>query len=377
MMSRSRGRPGKQIVLSDDDRKTLEGLVRAKKTELRLVLRARIILMAADDLSSKKIAKKLKISQQTVCQWRSRFAQAGIDDALNDKPRPGAPRRISEADRLELVALACKPLNDNKGRVTPTLKEIQKRAVVQGIKISESHLHYVLQSGDVHPHRVQQWLHSTDPQFREKVNKICELYKAAPADSVVLSIDEKSGMQAIERKYSGKPAKPGQLYREEYEYKRHGTLCLIGAYNVHTGEIIAECRKRRTQKDILEFMETVATAYPKQQVHVVWDNLNTHVSDKVWGAFNEKHGHRFHFHFTPKHASWVNQIELLFGIIGRRVLRNASHTSIEHLRECTQRFIKERNATPKPFKWTFRGFCLQTGELKRDKSKKKQKQPEV
>jgi transposase len=130
---------------------------------------------------------------------------------------------------------------------------------------------------------------------------------------------------------------------------------------VHTGQVLAECRERRTQDDLVAFMDRVAIAYPDKQVHVVWDNLNTHRAQAVWHAFNVRHGKRFHFHFTPLHASWVNQIELWFARYTRRVLRHASHTSTEHLRERTEQFIREHNQVARPFKWSFRGYPLQSG----------------
>ncbi|WP_293034565.1 IS630 family transposase [Paraburkholderia sp.] len=142
---------------------------------------------------------------------------------------------------------------------------------------------------------------------------------------------------------------------------RHGTQALIAALDVHTGQVLAECRDRRTQDDLVSFMERVAAAYPDKQVHVVWDNLNTHRAQAVWQAFNARHDKRFRFYFTPLHASWVNQIELWFARYTRRVLRHASHTSTAHLRERTGRFVSEHNQAARPFKWSFRGYPLQSG----------------
>jgi transposase len=358
-----RGRPAQKVTFSTKDKTALKVIINAKKTEQRIVLRANIAMMASDGYTTEEIAKALGISKQTVSLWRGRFAIYGIK-GLNDKNRPGRPRTIDDATRLEIVALACEPLNGQEGRVTPTLNELTDRAVQRGYvkSLSRSHLHRILQAGDIHPNRVQKWLHSPDPEFRSKVNVICELYKTAPKNSVVLSIDEKSGIQAIERKNLGRPPRKGQLYKEEFEYTRHGTQCLIAALDVHTGKLFGQCRDRRTQTDLLEFMKDVAKAYPDQEIYVIWDNLNTHRNREVWDNFNVEQNHRFHFHFTPVHASWVNQIELLFGIYSRRVLRHASHKSTKHLQERTEAFIKERNQLAKPFKWTFNGFHLQTGE---------------
>lgn len=359
-----RGRPAHLVQLSDQDRDSLEAIVRQRTSPQREVMRARIALMANQGKSTETIAIKLGVSMQTVSKWRRQAAFKG-QDGLQEAPRPGRPRRISGQARLELVALACDPAEEN-GRTTPTLDELLERSKERGVVecISRSHLHRILQDADLRPHRVRMWLHSPDPAFREKVNEICNLYHRAPKGSVVLSIDEKTGMQATERKHLDRPPQPGRIRRQEFEYVRHGTQALIAALDVHSGRTLAACGDTRTQADLLTFMEQVAKAYPDIPVHVIWDNLNTHRAS-VWTSFNEKHGGRFHFHFTPLHASWVNQVELLFGIFSKRVLRNASHTSKGHLKDRTLGWFALRNETPLPFAWSFKGYHLKTGEPKR------------
>ena len=358
----SRGRQAQTIKLSREERKSLELLTRRGTAEQRQVMRAQIALMAHRGETSTAIAQALGVSVQTVSHWRSRLAQRGVE-GLEEIARSGRPRSIGETQRLELLALACEPA-ELEGRATPTLDELVDRAVERGVvkQISRSHLQRILQSGDLRPHRVRQWLHSPDPQFRQKANEICALYRQAPKGSVVLSVDEKTGIQAIERKHADRAPQSGRARRREFEYIRHGTQALIAAMDVHSGRVIGSCTDRRTQDDLVAFMEQVAQAYPKGPVHIVWDNLNTHRAQAVWDDFNARHHQRFVFHFTPLHASWVNQIELLFGIYSRRVLRHASHSSIEHLRQRTEAFMAQRNQAPKPFKWTFAGFELQTGE---------------
>jgi transposase len=360
-----RGRQAKAVKLSKKEREALEGLVRRGTTAQRDVVRAKIALMAHDGETTAAIAAALGMSLPTVSMWRARAAHQGVA-GLREVQRPGRPRRIGDAQRLQLLALACEPAEE-QGRTTPTLDELCERAVARGVvkHISRSHLQRILQAGDVRPHRVRQWLHSPDPQFREKVNAICELYRRAPKGSVVLSIDEKTGIQAIERKHADRAPQSGRARRREFEYIRHGTQALTAALDVHSGRVLGRCTDRRTQDELVAFMEEVARTYPKGPVHVVWDNLNTHRAQAVWDDFNARHGGRFVFRFTPLHASWVNQIELLFGIYSRRVLRHASHTSTAHLRQRTEAFIAQRNDSPKPFKWTFAGFELQTGEPKR------------
>ena len=356
------GRCAQQVILSPTDRETLEAILRRPTAPQRAVLRARIGLLAADGMATTAIATTLGISVATVCLWRGRLAREGVA-GLKGEARPGRPRRVQHATRMELLALACAPAEED-GRTTPTLDELLARAISEEIvdKLSRSHLHRILQAGDIRPHRVRLWLHSTDPAFRDKVNAICDLYHHPPQGAVVLSIDEKTGIQAIERKHLDRPPQSGRLRRREFEYVRHGTQALIAALDVHTGRVTATCRDRRTQADLLAFMETVAETYPDRAVHVIWDNLNTHTAKAVWDEFNARHEQRFHFHFTPLHASWVNQVELLFGIYSRRVLRNASHTSTVHLCERTEAFLAQRNAAPKPFRWTFEGYPLQAGD---------------
>ncbi len=344
----SRGRPAHYVCLPQKERAELEALVRQRTGSQRDVLRAQIALMANQGTDTQDIATALGVSQQTVSKWRRQAALKGKDGLL-EAARPGRPRRISDHARLELVALACEGAAEKaKGRSTPTLDELRELAKERGIvdSLSRSHLHGILQEADLHPHRVAIWLHSPDPAFREKVNVICNLYRKAPEGSVVLSIDEKTGMQAISRKHLDRPPRPGVLRRQEFEYVRHGTQSLIAALDVHSGKTVAACGP-----------------------NIVWDNLNTHRA-AVWEEFNEKHGGRFQFHYTPIHASWVNQIELLFGIFSRRVLRNASHTSTDHLKARTLTWFAERNEAPKPFKWSFKGYHLQTGEPKKTQGRK-------
>jgi transposase len=327
------------------------------------VLRARITLLAADGMSSEGIAALLGISVPTVCKWRKRAAAEG-PVTLADAPRSGRPRRIPEAARLELVALACEPLHEAEGRTTPTVDEIRERALARGVveAVSRSHLHRLLQACDVRPHRVRMWLHSPDPCFREKVTEICELYRNPPAGAVVVSIDEKTGIQALERPGSEGRVRPGRVRRREFEYVRHGTQALIAALHVHSGRVLATCGDRRCGDDLERFMETVATEFPDVPVHVVWDNLNIHRPGERWQRFNERHGGRFHFHFTPIHASWVNQIELWFGILGRRCLRNATFTSTTALAAALMQFVCSWNDhDARPFRWTFAGYPLQVG----------------
>lgn len=227
-----RGRQAQVVKLSKKARKGLEALVRRATAPQREVVRAKIAPMADEGQTTAAIAASLAMSQPSVSKWRGRVAHQGVA-GLREVQRP---RRIGDAQRRQRLALACEPAED-QGRATPTLDELRARAVERGAvpHISRSHLQRILHAGDVRPHRVRQWLHSPDPQFRDKVNVICELYRQAPEGSVVLSIDEKTGIQAIERKHADRAPQPGRARRREFEYIRHGTQALTVMLDVHSG----------------------------------------------------------------------------------------------------------------------------------------------
>jgi transposase len=217
----------------------------------------------------------------------------------------------------------------------------------------------ILSAKELRPHRVKMWLHSPAPQFREKVTDICDLYREPPPGAVVLCVDEKTGMQALGRKHPVRGPEAGRDRRMDYEYVRNGTRKLLAAFDPHSGELYAEAREGRTAEDILQFMEEIAAIYPDKEVHIVWDNLNIHHDgpDKRWTEFNARHGGRFHFHYTPVHASWVNQVELFFGIMQKWVLRHGVFDSLEALDEAVIGFIDHWNEHERhPFKWTFKGY---------------------
>jgi transposase len=323
--------------------------------------RARIALLSSEGALTSAIAKELGVAESTVSRWRGRIARDGLGKdvrgALADEPRSGRPVSIAPVTRLRVSAIACDPLPDGEGLAGWTLDLLVEELAIRGIgAISRSSVHRILRENDVKPHRHKGWLHSTDPKFVERVNEIVPLYLECPPGSVVVSFDEKTGMQAIERKHPDQRPGPGRLARQEFEYIRHGTQSLLATINVHTGEVIADCGPTRTGHDMEQHFEHVAERYPGVDVHVVLDNLNIHHGER-WVRFNERHGDRFHFHYTPLHASWVNQIELFFGVLARRSLRRKSFGSTEELRAHVLAFIARWNARDrKPFRWKFAGF---------------------
>jgi transposase len=360
-----RGRPKVRVELSVGDRAALERLVRASTTPQRDVLRARIILACSAGEDAGDIAERLGIHLRTVELWRRRFLRAGLD-GLKDLPRSGPKPKFDSVTRLEIIKLACEPVQIGDSLFRRTIDELQQELVSRNIVpcIGWGTIQGILARADLRPHQTDGWLHSPDPNFREKVTEICELYQSKPDDGVVLSIDEKTGMQAIERRFPDRLPAPGRIRRREFEYKRHGTQSLFACFDVHTGKVVADCRDNRKADDLVAFMEQVAREYPQGKVHVIWDNLNIHYdgSDMRWTKFNERHGDRFHLHYTPKHASWVNQIELFFSIVQRRCLRDGNFKCTKDLHDAVMAFIARWNTDrAKPFKWTFTGYPLQIG----------------
>ena len=360
-----RGRPRVGVVLTGEQRFALRRRVRAATSAQRDVFRARIILACEEGGSAKEVATRCGVHPSSVERWRRRFLKSGLD-GLCDRPRPGHKSKYGPVARLEVIALACEPVAFSNGRTRRTIEDLRREVLDRGIALtmSWSTIQRILAEVDLRPHLIRGWVHSPDPRFREKVTEITDLYLNPSKGSVVLSIDEKTGMQALERRFPDRPASPGHRCRREFEYIRHGTQSLFCSFEVHSGRVIEQCGPTRTGADIRRFMARIAREYPRGTVHVIWDNLNIHFDgpDKRWTHFNRRHGNRFVFHYTPKHASWVNQVELFFSILQRECLRHGSFLSEQDLKEAVLHFIAFWNRErARPFRWTFRGYPLQSG----------------
>ena len=363
--SRRRGRPPGRVQLEPEQRAELQRRIRAATSTQREALRARIILACAEGSKTMETARGCSVHLRTVERWRSRFLRFGLH-GLEDRPRPGHQPKFDSVTRLQLIALACEPVETKNGVSRRTIEQLRQTAISGGIveNISWSSVQRILAQAELRPHLVRSWMHSPYSQFREKITEITELYLNPPPDEVVLCVDEKTGMQALERRFADRPPAPRRARRREFEYKRHGTQSLFCAFDVHTGRVVESCNDRRTAQDLVDFMEYLALHYPKTRVHIIWDNLNIHYdgAEDRWSEFNHRHGNRFIFHYTPKHASWVNQVELFFSILQRQCLRNASFRSVEELRAAVLEFIAFWNREKAhPFRWTFTGYPLQSG----------------
>jgi transposase len=321
-------------------------------------MRAQIALFAEEGLANVAIARRIGCDVKTVQVWRDRIAVFPSVDALIDVQRSGRPPRVPIEIHQELIQLACKRPADCKvpfEQVWTLVSLGDALALQTGVRLSRSEVGRILEGADIKPHRVRQWLHSPDPDFRPKVEAICDLYLRPPDGSTVLCVDEKPGMQALEHRFPLKPCAMGRAGRKEFEYIRHGTRTLIASYNIRTGEVLGHCGPTRTADDLIAFMDQVAARHPTGPVYIIWDNLNIHYGPR-WEAFNLRHGARFHFVYTPKHASWTNQVEIWFSVLARRALRHASFGSVDELAERVRAFIAHWNQTDaRPFRWTFRG----------------------
>jgi transposase len=323
-----------------------------------------MVLLAADGASKSEIARQLGTNRSRVGTWLGRFERERLA-GLVDAPRSGRPIKITALERHQVIAAACR-LPRDFGLEEPVWRQASLRAalVSAGLvrEISVATIGSILDEADIKPHRVKMWCHSKDPAFQEKMRAIVTLYVRRRPGQPVLCVDEKTGMQALSRSRALRPAAAGRAARFDFEYGRHGTRCLFGCFNIATGKVLGRCSTGRTREDFFSFMDLVAATYRQRRVHVVLDNLNTH-KDSRQGAFltewNRRHGNRFVFHYTPTHGSWLNQIELWFGIVGRRVLRYANFGSPDALVAAIETFIERWNRNEAhPFRWTYNGHPL-------------------
>lgn len=349
------GRTAGSIELTVAERDRLESWVRASSSEQRLVERARIVLLAADGLTNVEVAGRLGVTRQTVGKWRKRFWAEGLD-ALGDARRSGRPLTYDHDDRLQIVKTVTTEPPDPDSYWTS-----QKVAdAVADLGISASQVWRILSDLDLKPWQSRSWLTSHDPDFWEKAADVCGLYLNPPENALVLSVDEKTGMQAKTPTNPTKPARPGLVERREFEYRRNGTAALFAALDVHTGDVIWETKDRNRSVDFIGFLEHVDQVTPPNlTVHLVLDNGASHTSKQTRAWLEDAdRADRFQVHHTPTHASWLNQVELFFSILARRLLRRGEFGSVPELVDKVSGFITDYNQKAKPFRWTYEGKPL-------------------
>jgi len=349
----------KRIEIDDEDRAELERIVRSSTQQVRMVERAQIVLSAAEGRSAAEIGRLVGCSVKTAQKWRSRYEADGLA-GLGDLPRSGKPLIYSQADRARLIAKACT-------RPPETAEGAQQERWTYGqlgqtVGMSASHAHVILSRAEVKPHRTDYWIMSdfSQPEFEERLSDICGLYVDPPENVLVLSLDEKTGIQAkAPTKPDVLPA-PGRATRREHEYTRNGTQCLFACLKVHEGDVLAMASKTRNRFDLIRFLDQLDSEIPvvdAQKIIAVSDNLSTRGTQEVTDWLNEHP--RWSFQYTPTHASWLNQIEIFFSILYRRLLKHGIFFSEEDLAEQLLAFIETYNQTASPFKWTYTGKVLE------------------
>ena len=319
-------------------------LARRPKSAQRVATRAKIVLRAAEGQSNQVIARGLGITPTTVGKWRERFRVQGLE-GLSDEPRPGAPRKITDA---QVEAAVTRTLES----VPTAATHWSTRSLSQQVGLSQSAIVRIWHSFGLQPHRSETFKLSTDPFLVEKVRDIVGLYLNPPEYAIVLSIDEKSQVQALDRTQPILPLRPGLPEQRTSDYERHGTTSLFAALDIATGKVIGKCHRRHRHQEFLKFMELVDSQLPAEakEVHLVLDNYGTHKTPKVirWFARHP----RYHLHFTPSSGSWINQIERWFADITEKQIRRGSFTSVPQLEKAIQQYVDHNNETPKPFVWT-------------------------
>jgi len=337
------GRPKAEIVLSNAEREQLETWTRRRKTAQALALRSRIILECATGIDSKRVAQQISVAQQTVSKWRNRFATDRLDGLL-DAPRPGAPRTISDA---RVDAVIAKTLETAPKNAT----HWSTRNMARETGLSQTAVSRIWRAFGLQPHRQETFKLSTDPLFVDKVRDIVGLYLAPPTKALVLCVDEKSQIQALDRTQPILPLAPGIPEQRTHDYMRHGTTTLFAALDIASGEVIGELHRRHRSSEFLQFLRTIEASVPAAlDVHLVMDNYGTHKTPKVRDWF-ARHP-RFHVHFTPTSASWINQVERWFATLTEKQIRRGTHRSTRQLEQAIRSYLDTYNSDPKPFVWS-------------------------
>ena len=328
--------------------------MRSNTIEVRAAKRARMILLMADGESNRTIGELVDLHYNQVGIWRKRYEEFGLV-GLEDEDRPGRPVVYDHDDVLLLVKLVTE--DPPEGATRWTMEALAEAMADHGVAISASQAWRICKSLDLKPWQVESWMTSHDPDFWAKASDVCGLYLNPPQNAVVWSVDEKSGMQAKSRINPTKPAIPGQRERREFEYKRNGTAVLFAALDVHDGGIAGWVTDSTRSENFVEFLGDLVRHTPKGlDLHCIADNLSAHKTGAV-ATFLEQNPH-VHIHYTPTHASWLNQVELFFSILERRLLRRGEFASVDELADRIIAFIKDYNKRAAPFRWTYDGKPL-------------------
>ena len=337
------GRPKTPLILTAREQEKLNLIARRPKTSQRAALRARIVLACATEPSNQAVARQVGASALTVGKWRRRFVTGRLE-ALGDLPRSGPPRTVTDQ---QVEAVITKTLETKPKAAT----HWSTRSLARETGVSHDTISRIWQAFGLQPHRQDNFKLSTDPFFVEKVRDIVGLYMSPPARALVLCVDEKSQCQALERSQPLLPMRPGQPERRTHDYHRHGTTSLFAALDIATGQVIGRCHSRHRQQEFLRFLDQIEGSVPAgREVHLVLDNYGTHKTSKVAAWFKKRP--RYHLHFTPTSASWLNQVERWFAKITEQRIRRDSFASLPALVSAIDDYIRANNQKPVPFVWT-------------------------
>lgn len=337
------GRPRTPITLTAEERQRLESLAHRSRSASHVARRARIILACAEGRETTSIARRLHVSATTVCKWRTRFLQDRLD-GLFDEPRPGAPRRITD-EQVEQVVIRTLETTP-RGATHWSLRDMAKASGV-----SRSTVNRIWRAFSLQPHRSETFKLSPDPLLVEKVRDIVGLYMAPPDHAVVLCVDEKAQIQALDRTQPLLPMRPGQVERRTHDYKRHGTTSLFAALDVKTSTVITQFHRRQRSTEFRRFLDAIDAAVPPDlDVHLILDNYGTHKTPLIWKWLAKRP--RYYVHFTPTYGSWLNLVERWFAELTTKQLRRGAHRSVSELEAAIRDFIDRHHADPKPFIWT-------------------------
>ena len=345
------------IELSEDERAELTRRANAHTATVRAARRARVILLCAEAVPLRRIATTVGMDQHQVGEWRRRFLAERLA-GLDDQPRSGRPRRLGHDQRLEMAAVATSERDPADPVATWSYFEVAEELIRRGVEVSVSQVWRILRAMDIDLSKVRGWLNRRDdPGFWDRVRDICGLYLDPPERALVLSVDEKTSIQAKQRKHPDQAPTAGGWRRREFEYIRHGTASLFAALDVHTGEVLAEpipdkAAGGNNSANFCVFLDAIDRAVdPALAIHVILDNGSSHVSKetKAWLAAHP----RWIVHYTPPHASWVNQVELFFSILQRKVINNGNFSTRQDLIDKLLAFIADYDQTARPFRWTY------------------------
>ena len=338
----NKGRPRIEVSLNEENQKELESMLRKRSLDQSIALRAKIVLLCAQGLPDSRVAKEVGVTKCTVGKWRKRFLTYGID-GLSDAPRSGTPRTITDeaVERVVKLTLESTPKNATHW---------SSRAMATRTGMSQSAISRIWRAFGLKPHRVDTFKISSDPFFIEKIKDVVGLYMSPPENAVVYCVDEKSQIQALDRTWPLLPMRPGQAERRTHDYKRYGTTTLFAALSTATGKLLGRCYQRHRSVEFKKFLQVIDKSVPKSlDVHLILDNYRTHKTALVH-EWLLKHP-RFHLHFTPTSASWLNLVERWFAELSSKQIKRGCHRSVKELEAAITSYISHTNNNPKPFVW--------------------------